>query len=132
MLDVVGFEVQSTILTFFGELGTTSTVVVVMCWHRAFPDMNLVDLGYLYLFVDLLYFATILFTIFSYGWLEEYYEGLFSFFKKSSGNDNKISGITNSSGDMAAIKLMLYNAMVASFSNFLFQGEWQVMIFYAR
>jgi len=131
MLDVVGFEVQSTILTFFGELGTTSTVVVVMCWHRAFPDMNLVDLGYLYLFVDLLYFATILFTIFSYGWLEEYYEGLFSFFKKSSGNDNKISGITNSSGDMAAIKLMLYNAMVASFSNFLFQGEWQVMIFYA-
>lgn len=132
MLDVVGFEVQSTILTFFGELGTTLTVVIVMCWHKASPEMNLVDLGYLYLFLELVWLAAILITIFSYGWLEDYYEGLFSFFEKNTGNDNKSSEITNSSGDVAVIKLMLYNAMIGSFSNLLYQGEWQVMVFYAR
>jgi hypothetical protein len=123
VLDVVGYEVQSTVLTFFGELGKTSAVVIVMCWHSRFPDMTLVDLGYLYLIVNLIYFAAVLITIYSYGWLEEYYEGFFSICKKNTDDSNV---------NMAAIKLMLYNAMISSLSNLLIQGEWQVMIFYAR
>ncbi|MGK3752652.1 MAG: hypothetical protein ACI8RD_004956 [Bacillariaceae sp.] len=133
-LDVVGYEVQSTVLTFFGELGTTSAVVIVMCWHSRFPDMTLVDLGYLYLIVNLIYFAAVLITIYSYGWLEEYYEGFFSICKKNTDDSNasQSSVNINSNVNMTAIKLMLYNAMISSLSNLLIQGEWQVMIFYAR
>jgi hypothetical protein len=133
-LDVVGYEVQSTVLTFFGELGKTSAVVIVMCWHSRFPDMTLVDLGFLYLIVNLIYFAAVLIAIYSYGWLEEYYEGFFSICKKNTDDSNasQSSVNTGSNVNMAAIKFMLYNAMISSLSNLLMQGEWQVMIFYAR
>lgn len=133
-LDVVGYEVQSTVLTFFGELGKTLAVVIGMCWHSRFPDMTLVDLGYLYLILELIYFAAVMITIYSYGWLEKYYEGFFSICKKNTDESNTSQSSVNSSSNvnMVAIKFMLYNAMISSLSNLLMQGEWQVMIFYAR
>ena len=129
MLDVVGFEVQSTIVTFIGEVGTTVVVAVVMCCHNLFPDMTLVDLGYLYLCVNLCYLGGMLAAIYFNGWIEEYYEGLrsspISIFKTST--DNNEGG-----ANAAAMKLMLSNAAQFAFSNFLYQGEWQILVFFAR
>ena len=127
-LDVVGFEVQSTIITLLGEIGTTIIVVTMMCWQNS----NLVDLGYIYLIVDLLWLTGILITIYSHGFLEDYYEGFFSMFHIKNTNDDCKNRNNNNGNSVPVIKLMLYNAVTYSFSNLLVQGEWQVMIFFAR
>jgi hypothetical protein len=132
-LDVLGFQVESTIMSFVGEVFTTSTIVVVMCYQTLIPNVSLTGMGWVYVFVDLCYLATILALIYFNGWLEQSYKGLFSsplsiFQKKTTGNNSN----NDSGASWAAVKLMISNTVQYAFSNFLFQGEWQILLLFAR
>ncbi|KAL3922175.1 MAG: hypothetical protein SGILL_002348 [Bacillariaceae sp.] len=54
MLDVVGYEVQSTYLTAIEEVVVTVILAVFLCWQSLFPNASLVDVGYVFLISDLL------------------------------------------------------------------------------
>jgi len=130
-LDVVGFQVESTVVTFVGEVFTTLSIVLVMCNHTMFPNMSLAGMGWAYVFVDLCYLIGILTAIYLNGWLEEYYEGFFSspfsiFKNRTTSNSDNESGAS-----MAAVKLMLSNTIQYAISNILYEGEWQILVLFA-
>ena len=116
-LDVVNLQKQSTIMTFIGEIFTTAFIVWVMCDQTLFPTMTLEGMGWAYVIVDICYFCGLMLAIYFYGWMRDYYEGLIS----SPYKANK-----------ASVKLMLSNTVQYAFSNFLFQAEWQILLFFAR
>lgn len=129
MLDVVGFPKQSTVLSFVGHIFTVGCIVVVMCDHTLFPNTTLTIMGWAYVFIDICYLMMMFIVIYLNGWLEEYYEGLFSSPFSIFQNSNDISGKAVVS--KAAVKLMLSNAAQYAFSDLLFQGEWHILVLFA-
>jgi hypothetical protein len=132
MLDVIGHEVESTIMTALAEIVTTSVLALFLCWKPLFPNATLVDLGFVYLVCEFLYFLTLLMVIRHYKWLDEYTDGL-SFFRNrqiviSKEDDPEVLTFSNT----AAISLMLTNASSLAFSMLVYHGEWQILIFFAR
>lgn len=136
-LDVVGFQVQSTIMTFLGEVFTTLSIVVVMCYHTMFPNMTLTSMGWAYVLIDLCYLVSMVTAIYFNEWLEEYYAGFLSnplsiFQNRATSNNINSTPGNERSVSRAAVKLMLSNAVQYALSNFLFEGEWQFLLFFAR
>jgi hypothetical protein len=135
-LDVLEYQVESTIMSFVGEVFTTSTIVVAMCYQTLIPDISLTGMGWVYVFVDMCYLAAILALVYFNGWLEPYYKGFFSnplsiFQKRTTGNGNSDSD-NESGASWSAVELMISNTIQYAISNFLFQGEWQILILFAR
>lgn len=116
-LDVVGLQIQSTITTFIGEVLTTSFIVFLMCYQTIFPTTSLAEMGWAYVVAKIFYIIGLMTAIYSNGWMQEYWGGLFS------------SPVCAS---RAAVKLMLTNTVQYVFSNFLFEGEWQILVIFAR
>jgi hypothetical protein len=132
MLDVVGHEVESTIMTAVAEVGTTSIIALFLCWKPLFLASNLVDLGFVYLACETLYLLTLCVVIQHQNWLQDYNAGL-SFFKKRGVVDSKVDDPEFLSfSNTVAIKLMLKNASSLAFSMLVYHGEWQILIFFAR
>ncbi|VEU45078.1 unnamed protein product [Pseudo-nitzschia multistriata] len=131
-LDVVGFEVQSTICTILGEVGTVSMVAVALVVGPLFAEVTLGDLGWVYVFASVCYLAGILTAIYCNGWLEDYYKGFFSSpltMFAACGNGDNSSGTNVVSG--AAIELLISNAFQLAFNDMLYNGEWQLLILFA-
>ena len=133
-LDVLGFQVQTTIMVFVGEVFATFCIVLVMCYHTMFPNPTLIKMGWAYVIIDLCYLVAMLACIYFYGWMDQYYAGFFSspfsiFRNWSTGGSNNES---ESGVNRAAVKLMLSNAFQYALSNFIFEGEWQFLILFAR
>jgi len=139
-LDVLGFQVESTIMGFVGEVFSTTCIIVVMCCHSLFPNTSLSVMGWTYVFVDLIYMSTMLFVIHTKGWFDEYYEGFFSnpisiFSTRTSEDTNGGTNgdTTNNTGaSKAAVKLMISNTIQYAIANFLFEAEWHILLLFAR
>jgi len=133
-LDVVGFEVESTICTIVGEVATVSTIVAVLVSDTIFPEMTLEGLGWVYVLVGVCYLAALLTLIYRNGWLEDYYEGLFSspfsVLKAAVTDNNARNEEDVVSG--AALKLLVSNTIQFALDDILYKGEWQILIIFAR
>jgi Na+-driven multidrug efflux pump len=117
MLDVVGYEVESTVMTGVSEVGATAVLGLVL-WFT--EDMTLLGLGCLYLAVDLVYLVGLWAVIHWKGWLEPYYDGLYF----SSGGCTLFKP--------AAVRQVLTNSTALAFSYFVYHAEWQILTFFAR
>ncbi len=130
-LDVVGYQVQSAVMTSIGAIFVTSGIFVVMCYHAMFPNPTLAKMGWTFVLLESCFFAGMLITIHVKGWLEPYYTGLFSsplvIFRRNAGSPTNESG-----AGRAAVKLMVYNTVQYAISNFVFEGEWQILLLFAR
>lgn len=126
-LDVVGYQIQTMIMTIIGMTFVTLGIVVVMCHHTLFPKPSLTKMGWAYVIIESCYITGMLTTIYVMGWLRPYYAGLFTspraILQKS----------TNELGtSRAAVTLMISNAIQYALSNFIFEGEWQILLLFAR
>jgi hypothetical protein len=132
MLDVIGHEVESTILTGVAEAGTTSVLALYLCWKFLFPTASLVDMGYVYLTCKLLYLLILCMVIQRQKWLNDYAEGLFLFKNQqtmaSEVDDQELIAFSNTE----AISLMLTNASSVAVATLVLHGELQILIFFAR
>eukprot|EP00536_Pseudo-nitzschia_multiseries_P007545 jgi/Psemu1/240318/estExt_Genewise1.C_1780065 len=133
-LDVVGFEIQSTICSVIGHVAELLTIAAVLCCDSVFPEMTLGELGWVYVIVNVCYLAGILVAIYRYGWLEDYYEGLFSspfsMLKAITTSNHAMSGDDVVSG--AALRLLMSNTLQFALGDILFKGEWQILVLFSR
>ena len=131
MLDVVGYEVQSTYLTAIEEVSVTAILAVFLCWQSLVPNASLVDLGYVFLISDLLYVSTVWAVIHYKGWLQEYMEGFAAGLYHKSMADS-VNRNSPSFSNARGVRLILRNASSLAFVFIVYHGEWQVLIFFAR
>jgi hypothetical protein len=133
-LDVVGFQVQSTMMAFVGEVFTTSSILLVMYNNTIFPEASLTVMGWTYVFADICYLAFMMVLFYYKGWFEPYYEGLFSnplsVFRNRTAQNG--SSYNKSGATWTSLKLMISNTIQYACSNFLFEAEWQILVFFAR
>ena len=132
-MDVVGLQVQSMIITLVDQTATALIIVVVLCSNTLFPEMTLVDLGWLFVVLNTIYVVVMLVLIHLNGWFKDHYAGFFSsplsMFRRRTAGDT----INNESGvSRDAVKLMISNAFQFALAEFLYQGEWQILLFFAR
>lgn len=117
MLDVVGYEVQSTVLTGVAEVGTTAVLGLVLWWRE---DMTLLGLGCLHLAADIACLVGLCAMIHHRGWLKDYYSGLFF----STGGCTLFTP--------AAVQLVLTNSAALALTHLVYHCEWQILTFFAR
>jgi hypothetical protein len=131
MLDVVGYEVQSTYLTLIEEVSFTVIVAVFLCWRSMFPNANIGGLGYVFLICDVGYLLAVLSVIHFNGWLQEYMEGFTAGLSRTSAT-NSCNDSARSFSNAQGVSLILGNASSLAFALLVYHGEWQALIFFAR